>query len=223
MCRVLLVLWMMAWSVANSHAQVGIRGGYLVYAGGGWENTGGEGRVRQLPGNGFSTGLDYALRMKKVRLELIPELNFSRLSTSATNGLEAHNNWYSLFLHLQAYPFDLKGDCDCPTFSRQGNLFKKGFFLALASGLSYQHNILYVQPGSPAPALIDRYLAFSTGIGAGLDIGISEQLTISPLAMWRYFPRLKWADLAQQRADQEEASLAQWQAGIRLGWRLKRR
>lgn len=223
MYRVLMVLGIMAWGGVNGHTQIGIRGGYLAHASGGWENTNGDGSQRQLPGNGFSAGLDYALRMQKVRLELIPELNFSWLTTSAAKGLETRNHWYSLFVHLQAYPFDLKGDCDCPTFSKQGNIFKKGFFLAVAPGLSYQRNTLYIQPGSPTPALIDRYLAVSTGIGAGLDIGISEQLTISPLAMWRYFPRLKWANLPLQGAEQEEVSLAQWQAGLRMGWRLKRR
>ncbi len=223
MYRILLVLGTIVWSVANSHAQVGARGGYLAHAGGGWKNTGSNGSVRQLPGSGASAGIDYALRMKKIRLELIPELNFSQFGTSATNGLETRNHWYSLFVHLQVYPFDLKGDCDCPTFSKQGNILKKGFFLTVAPGLSYQRNALYIQPSSPTPALIDRYLAVSTGIGAGLDIGISEQLTISPLVLWRYFPHLKWADLAQQGADQEEVSLAQWQAGMRVSWRLKRR
>ena len=85
-------------------------------------------------GNGIQFGIDYWARLKNYRVEFLPELNFSRFTRFWANedGViteeKINSNFLGLHLNTNFYVFDFKGDCDCPTFSKQGNDLQKGFF-----------------------------------------------------------------------------------------------
>jgi len=215
----------------QAKAQLGISGSYLTSAAPHWElRTGGASSLRiQPPGTGYSVGLDYQFRLKKVRIEFAPELNYSHWSTPKTNELETSSNWYSFFFNIRVYPFDLKGDCNCPTFSKRGNTFQKGFFVSLSPGISQMNHYIPRGWGGVSFEMKDQYLAPNAALVLGLDIGISELLTVTPHAGWRYFPQTKWPSLATVVAQSgyldidSEGQLHQFQAGLRLGWRLGRR
>jgi len=51
-------------------------------------------------------------------------------------------SYFAFNLNIHIYAFDLSGDRKNPTFSKQGSLFKKGFFFTVAHGLMYSSNIL---------------------------------------------------------------------------------
>lgn len=81
------------------------------------------------------------------------------------------------------YPFDFAGDCHCPTFSKDGELIKKGFFFELQPGLGYQVlKRLRTDPDDPAKLPIrSKNIVFKLGGAAGLDMGFSEHFTVTPM------------------------------------------
>lgn len=229
--RYTFLLFLLMISASSVRAQLGIGGTYLFPVARHWElrNPGTAIPDLQPPGTGYSVGLDYQFRLKKVRIEFAPELNFAHWSARLTNGLETQSNWYSLFFNVRVYPFDLKGDCNCPTFSKRGNTFQKGLFIALSPGLTQMNHVIPRGWGGVSFELKDQYTALNAALVLGLDLGISELLTVTPHAGWRYFPQTEWAGLSQVAADggyqptDAEGALHQFHAGLRLGWRLGRR
>jgi hypothetical protein len=133
--RYTFLLFLLMISALSAQAQLGIGGAYLTSSAQHWElrNSGASNPSLQPPGTGYSVGLDYQFRLKKVRIEFAPELNYSHWSTPETNDLQTNSNWYSFFFNVRVYPFDLKGDCNCPTFSKRGKTFQKGFFVFLVT------------------------------------------------------------------------------------------
>ncbi|MEM1217192.1 MAG: hypothetical protein AAGJ82_15965, partial [Bacteroidota bacterium] len=122
------------------------------------------------------------------------------------------------------YVLDFEGDCDCPTFSKQGPGLQKGLFLQLSPGWSYfsqtlNDNLFGVQ-------VTDNISAFNFGLGLGLDLGLSDLVTITPQVGFRYYPSVEWPALGDESPIilpteiQAESSLQQLTAGLRLGIRL---
>ena len=68
------------------------------------------------------------------------------------------------------YLFDLATDCKCPTFGKQGPELQKGFFLQLSPGLS-SHKFGDTR----------RQTVATVGAAIGLDVGVSNLLTLTPL------------------------------------------
>ena len=230
--RYTFLLFLLTISALSAQAQLGIGGSYLTSSAQHWElrNSGTSNPSLQPPGTGYSVGLDYQFRLKKVRIEFAPEINYSHWNTPLTNGLKTTSNWYSLLFNVRMYPFDLEGDCNCPTFSKRGNTFQKGFFVALSPGMTYMnHFISFTGGGLFFGYRNKQHIVPSGAVAIGLDIGISELLTVTPHAGWRYFPKTDWESLATiatsfgyQPVD-TEGPLHQFHAGLRLGWRLGRR
>lgn len=212
---------------ASAQAQFGLSASYLSQRAPDWQfRDAVSGAVlADPPGTGFSIGADYWFRMKKVRIEFLPELNYAQTSATAYD-LETRSRWYSLFFNVNFYPFDFKGDCDCPTFSKQNDFLAKGFFLQVSPGISYLDN----RAGSN-PELRSTATALSAGLAAGLDIGVSDLLTISPVIGLRYFPNAEWDSLPAALSDPNfplapvatESSATRLWAGLRLGWRVNYR
>ena len=87
----------------------------------------------------------------------------------------------------------LEADCDCPTFSREAGLLEKGFFVQIAPGLSYFD-------GKVEEAAIiseDNGLNFKLGLGIGLEIGLSDYITISPIIKYNRYFNVKWEGLKE--------------------------
>lgn len=222
--RAVLFLLLTFFSQAALQAQFGIHSGYAVHKAEGWQLRRGSDIQSEPPGNGYFIGIDYWFRLKNARVEFLPELNYTRLSTPiAAGSIETQSQWYSLFFHVNFYPFDFKGDCDCPTFSKQGNYLQKGFFLQLSPGVSYMENSIEGNRGGPVKS---TSIAPSAGIAAGMDFGVSDLLTISPVAGFRFFPGSEWETLPSSAQDlnldplSEKSSVSRLHAGIRLGWRF---
>jgi hypothetical protein len=174
---------------------------------------------------GYHVGLDYWFRLKEVRIEFYPELGYSRYATErpAYQGGMALLQW-----HTNIYPMDFWDDCDCPTFSKQDPWFQRGFFFQVSPGIGALHH--QFNEGNQ-PESIQWNLIYSLAAGAGLDIGISDRLTLSPYARWNYFFSANYQDWAatppfeivppSQRPTSGESKLSQWEFGLRIGFRWK--
>ena len=175
-----------------------------------------------LPGNGWQAGIDYWFRLKNVRVEFLPTLALSR-QTYTLNSLAAESqvSGLHLFVNTNLYLFDFKGDCDCPTWSKEGPTLEKGFFLQLSPGVSYfDFNLDDISEVASTSAL-----AVSIGAGVGFDIGLSDLLTLTPQASARYYPSVEWEGLTQTGATdltgvQDDSPLWHYNLGLRLGIRL---
>lgn len=177
---------------------------------------------------GYAFGLNYWFRLKNYRVEFLPELSAGFAEASWDGASEADKMTFkhtlgSLFLNTQIYFLDIKGDCNCPTFSKEGPTFEKGLFVFITPGVT-----LWNTKASSAVATSDEQaLAFSIGGGIGMDFGVSDVLTITPLLGLRYYPDANFPTL-ETFADNlplgdeivAESSLLQYYAGLRLGFRF---
>ncbi|MEE9374113.1 MAG: hypothetical protein V3V00_13760 [Saprospiraceae bacterium] len=180
-----------------------------------------------LFGQSFEIGIDYWFRLKNTRLEFYPEVGFGySKSTNSINNNDAFPLSYNLKkvyggINAHIYFLDLKGDCDCPTFSKQNDFFKKGFFLMISSKIHYQNKeTIYF-----SDSIKDNDLAVEISAGLGLDIGISDLVTISPFAALSYFPSSNWDGININHGiihilppDESTSNIA-WKLGIRVGFR----
>lgn len=122
---------------------------------------------------GFQAGLEYYFRLKSNRVEFHPMLSYRRsFEKDLTLG------YYSSIdfdFNTSIYLFDFEGDCNCPTFSKQGTLVKKGFFFELQPGFGYQTIFVTESDGGKSSNMV-----LKLGLAAGLDIGLSDQYTLTP-------------------------------------------
>lgn len=213
-------------------AQFGINAGYQVNQIDGWVlNT--NGTSAEISGNGLSLGIDYWFRLKDKRIEFLPELNYSSFESVLfqNNGvideIGFNIDFFSFYFNTNIYLLDLLNDCNCPTFSKQNDFFKKGFFIQVSPGLTLPNfeytNTQESQTGS---------LQANIGLGLGLDIGLTDLVTLTPLIRARYQPNVKWnasfpdpndlsnPDVNPPMIATPEANIWQYYAGIRLGIRL---
>ena len=141
---------------------------------------------------GPEIALHYWLRLKDHRIEFFPELIYSSYRQNEfrfVRDFTFDHQRFSLGIPVRVYPFDLSSDCDCPTFSKQNDWFEKGFFVMLEPMLHYERssNIGYREEDWPGiPDVVGVWdPAFGLGIGAGLDIGVSDLVTITPSVQYR--------------------------------------
>ncbi len=210
-------------------SQVGVNAAYRWNTADEWveQSPGGQDRL-ELLADGYSVGLDYWFRLKNVRVEFLPELNYGRYEQSFADGRETNLQALSFFFNTNFYLFDLLSDCDCPTFSKQDDLFKKGFFVQVSPGLSYlmQQGQAFTAEAQPF-SFEDNAVAFSIGAAIGLDLGLSDLLTLTPLAGLRYYPAADWSNLNEftggnpnREIADTQSSILQYYAGLRVGLRF---
>jgi len=174
-------------------------------------------------GSGYTIGIDYWLRLPQKRIEFFPEVRYSRYSTSSQivalgQDVVVNSNSIALIANTHFYVLDFLGDCDCPTFSKRGGLMKKGFFFSINPGIYYHQkssNFIAGKLESISPVV---------GIGAGLDMGISDLITITPTVQYSigFNDKLDGAAQILNLQDQlnlESSSFRQWLFGIRVGLR----
>ena len=210
-----------------SLAQIGITSRYVKNNQPTWELNGsseGTGSV-VLAESGYAVGLDYWFRLKNYRIEFSPELNYAWFSESLAGGPDLQYQYFSLFVNTNFYFLDFTGDCDCPTFSKQGTFLDKGLFLQLSPGLSS----INVSIDEPDRKDLFNEIVPSIGFGLGFDLGVSDLLTITPMFGGRFYFGPKWEDMKDYEftTDQgtysfasDQGNLFQWFAGIRLGLRF---
>ncbi len=137
---------------------------------------------------GFEAGLDYWFRLKKQRIEFMPEASIGRsVSTfSKATLIDAVANFYQFQVHTHFYPMDFKDNCNCPTFSRQGAGFEKGFFIHITPGLMYQQATFNFDERAIKKAVEPKFdqTVLKFGVGAGVDIGFSDLFTLTPIVSY---------------------------------------
>lgn len=140
---------------------------------------------------GYELGVDYWFRLKKKRVEFFPELAVSFAQTNFNNlpnQFSISSNSYIFNFHTQLYALDFGDDCNCPTFSKQGAGIDKGLFFHLTPGITYQNKGgEFKNNGSTIVEVNHNKTIFQLGLGAGIDFGLSELITITPIISYYFY------------------------------------
>mgnify|MGYP001438261006 CR=1 FL=1 len=201
----------------SSKAQFGVAAGWAEEEWTTWNH-----QISQNAGNseifylrGPAVEFNYWFRLKNYRVEFLPALRWHGSNDDGEGKATAQTA--GLLFHTQIYLLDMKGDCDCPTWSKKGNLFKKGFFIQLSPGVEFGNWRYQATASDPAVDVKANSIAYSVAGGIGLDIGISDLLTLSPQVGYRHYPGVIWPGLFGEDVKQ---NTGQKYAAIRLGIRL---
>jgi hypothetical protein len=173
--------------------------------------------------SGYRIGIDYRFFLEGVRIEFMPEVSFQSSFYESVPEADFSTYALGLVLHTNFYLLDLQGDCGCPTFSKQGSFLSKGLFVFLSPGVLFQQQRI----DSPDLELGTNTLAFTSGAGIGLDIGLSYRFTLTPRVGILWIPSLAWDGLNEMEPkgipwQAVDASPDQWhwQGGLRLEYRF---
>jgi hypothetical protein len=145
--------------------------------------------------DGLQASAEYHFRLKQKRIEFRPALGYRFTWNSSDYG--GYFNSIDFDFNTAIYPFDFAGDCHCPTFSKSGDLFKKGFFLEVNPGVGYQTlTRVRSDPDDPdnLPIKSKNYV-WKIGGSAGLDIGLSDKYTLTPLLSGTILSTVDWDGL----------------------------
>lgn len=138
----------------------------------------------------YYAGAAYRLYPFSVRLGFIPELGIHYGNYERSHDVSPAN--YSIFqvsfaLPIQFFPMDLYGDCNCPTFGRQNDFLKKALFLKFVPGVSYQQmDYSYIDEETA------QNLSYSLGAGLGLNIALSNVITLAPEVAYHRLFSMEW-------------------------------
>ncbi len=155
-------------------------------------------------------GLAYWFRLKSKRVEFLPEISYALMS-DGDNSFNSNSAIHFSF-NTQIYPIDFHSDCNsCPTFSKDGGLVKKGFYWIISPGIS-SYNFEFTDSATGQEGVIIDDIAFRIGLGAGLDIGLSNLMTISPFARYNISATLS--------DDTDSSTYNQFQIGLRAVLRV---
>jgi len=177
----------------------------------------------------YEFGINYWFRLKNHRVEFLPEISMAVSGKdqlySSLNALSHQRRSYNFNFNVQIYPLDFFGDCNCPTFSKDGNVMSKGFYWLFSPGLTYhQLTTEWSESGSLNEAQ-ESTTSFRVGIGAGLDFGVTDIFTLSPFVMYSMNFSNAWPEQYEyygltKPADSNNASgINQWHIGARLVFR----
>jgi hypothetical protein len=155
---------------------------------------------------GFHAGLEYYFRLKTNRVEFHPMLGYRRSFTSKEQ--PGYLTSIDFDFNTAFYLFDFEGDCNCPTFSKQGTLVKKGFFFEVQPGVGYQTIFLSEAESSN--------MVFKLGGAAGLDIGLSEQYTLTPFVSGTKYFSGEWEALRENGLNGKMDNFLVFGAGVRF-------
>ena len=156
-------------------------------------------------------------RLKNYRLEFLPGVGFSFAQKNPSgNGLDLNSTHLYLQVPVLIYPLSFKDDCNCPTFSKQGNTIKKGLHFFINPTVQYG---FHRYSSSEQKETLRQW---STGIGAGvgLDLALNKTWTLTPSLgvqqsfgeeLWRY-----WSDDSVTKFRTSEIMV-----GIRMHYRHK--
>ena len=168
--------------------------------------------------NGWEVGLNYWFRLPQKRVEFMPTIYFG--TTKFAGAQDQGFSEAGFQFKVNVYPFDFGGDCDCPTFGKQGPHLEKGFFVQLSPGYA-----LYMPEDGSIEFENKSGLTFGGGIG--LDIGLSNLVTITPIAGIRYgfspIADVPYTDVNGEPNGIDNPSLTTFQAGLQVSFRLDHR
>lgn len=144
---------------------------------------------------GAGVGVDYWFRLKNHRLEFTPELSYQRELDTRSEKLPAlQASSFQFKFNTNIYPLDFLNDCECPTFDKDGEFLKKGFFISLHPGIDYGN--LRTRGEDITTPINDEHFWFIAGAGVGFDFGVSKLLTITPYFRWLRYLNADFQDQA---------------------------
>lgn len=213
MIKTILTSFCIVFLLNIASAQIGIRAGYDQNSYDGWSDAVG----MDILTTGNTVGIDYWFRLKKRRIEFMPELSYSSAKSSAllVSRDDVTANSFNFFFNTHFYPMDFEEDCDCPTFSKDGTLISKGFFFHLAPGIGFYT----VDDGG---GMDESIIAYKFRGGVGLDIGLNDFLTLTPMVGYTFTPKLDWIGLSDLEG-QVSSTETKLNFGIRVGITLPER
>jgi len=197
-------------------AQIGVKASYNFYGPAVDDVSTGITDANPTIDNAPEIALNYWFRLPKKRVEFMPTIFFS---TTNSSGTTSKLNTYGAEMKVNIYPFDFGGDCDCPTFGKQGPHLEKGFFLQFSGGYARydsgkQFDVAVAPNGEGAVF----------GAGVGLDFGLSNLLTLTPMASFRSGPGLyediAFTDVDGQPSGFGKKGMATYQLGLQLSFRF---
>lgn len=149
---------------------------------------------------GHRLSLEYWFRLPKQRIEFYPELNISIQESSFSDELSSFQTnfqaiTYGLDLKTQIYFLDFKGDCDCPTFSKNDPIVQKGTYLLLSPGAYIQNRSFDSVSQTFSIEQDNQAINLKLGVGIGLDIGITDLITLSPFYLFELHQTTEWDEL----------------------------
>ncbi len=167
-------------------------------------------------------GIDYWFRLKNYRLEFLPSLQLQYAHENVTLSDESKGalNWSIIDFTpiIQFYPLDFKNDCLCPTFSKQGQFLKKGLFIQLAPGIAYSN----LNGKNTEVDHISNWIAIARA-GVGIDIGISDLITVSPTINYQFAQSLDWNAFFTSATSADINIYSGLFLSARIGWRFDRK
>ncbi|MEO0734547.1 MAG: hypothetical protein AAFZ52_17050 [Bacteroidota bacterium] len=166
---------------------------------------------------GVELAAHYWFRLPTKRVEFQPTVYY----TATDNGEVDHNfDEFGFQFKTNFYLFDFGTDCDCPTFGKQGPNLQKGFFVQLAPGYAFYDYDTAARPDQPQSG-------FTATAAVGIDFGLNNLLTITPIAGLRYgfapFNEFELLDLNAQPVGTYQARLTTYQIGLQATFRLDKR
>lgn len=185
----------------------------------------------QFLDNGLEYELAYWFRLKNKRIEFIPGLSYQKNSYDSMETIDWDKTSFYLNLTAVIYPMDLEGDCNCPTWGKDGDLISKGFFIGISPSIG-THTMTssftnLTNPDLPEESSFDsKQISFRIGAVTGLDIGINKWITLTPQAHLFYTPGLEWeglSDILEYRSPNTQetvkSSITEIQPGLKLTFR----
>ncbi len=207
---------------ANLSAQFGINASYFMPEAKVLMPEGSE--SVEFKANGPAVGINYWFRLKNKRIEFLPEFNYSTANESLENlSFDAKIQHFNVYFNTRIYFLNFAGDCDCPTFSKEGPTLEKGLFLQLSPGFSYVTQT-YAWGDKTRETDVST---FSIGAGLGFDVGINDYVTVTPFGGLRYFPSYNWnlddflnTTAPEDPVSSESEALMAWYLGVHVGLRF---
>lgn len=173
--------------ISNLFAQVGFK---LAYDRSNYDNVNiqfqtNEDEVDPIYQNIFVAGLNYRYKIPNTGFEFLPGISYS---LALENNLGFSLQRFTFDLPIKVYPLNMEGDCDCPDFSLRNKFFEKHLFFLLTP--SYNYDIKKLKSESKNLQFSNSY--FKIGLGVGMAIPFSENLSLSPAISYNWAINDKW-------------------------------
>ncbi|MEM7574278.1 MAG: hypothetical protein AAF433_15340 [Bacteroidota bacterium] len=185
-----------------------------------------DGSIENFLDDGLEFSANYWFRLKEKRVEFLPTISYVKYNYSDREVIGQEPLFPATFreigfqFHTRIYPFDFGTDCDCPTFGKQAPALEKGFFIQLSPGISWLEDVNSIRPPDQEDEQQASSFLPTIGVAVGLDFGLSNLVTLSPIAGFRYSIGDAPNALEYNSAVATDDNYSKFFAGLHLGIRL---